>query len=216
MSVDTKTISALRAETGAGIVDCKKALEAAGGDLAKAAEELRKKGAAKAEKRGARATKAGQVYAYIHGGGQVGALVEVQTETDFVARNEQFQAFVHDVAMQVAAMNPLYVSPSEIPPEMVAKEKEILMAEFDGAGKLQEMIDKIAEGKLGKFYSEVCLLNQAFIKDEDKTVGDMLTELIAKTGENAKIVRFARFSLADSVPATSDDDCCGGGCGGNC
>jgi elongation factor Ts len=214
MAIDTKTISELRAATGAGIVDCKKALEEAGGDVAQAAEALRKKGMAKADKRGERATKAGLVYAYIHGDGQLGALVEVQTETDFVARNEQFKEFVHDVALQVASMNPLYVSAEEIPPEVIAKEKEILMAEFEGSGKPQEMIEKIAEGKLSKFYSEVCLLNQAFIKDEDKTIGELLKELIGKTGENAKIVRFARFSLADAQSAA--DDCCGGDCGGNC
>lgn len=214
MAIDTKTISELRAATGAGIVDCKKALEEAGGDIAKASEALRKKGMAKADKRGERATKAGLVYAYIHGDGQLGALVEVQTETDFVARNEQFKEFVHDVALQVASMNPLFVSAEEIPPEMIAKEKEILMAEFEGSGKPQEMIEKIAEGKLSKFYSEVCLLNQAFIKDEDKTIGELLKELIGKTGENAKIVRFARFSLADAQSA--DEGCCGGDCGGNC
>ncbi len=196
--VDTKTVSELRARTGAGIVDCKKVLEECGGDLDRAAEELRKKGMAKADKRGERQTKAGIVYAYIHGEGQVGTLVEVQCETDFVARTDAFKAFVHDVAMQVAAMNPLYLSPEQIPPEVIAKEKEIVMAEFEGSNKPKEVIEKIACGKLDKYFSDVCLLNQAFIKDEDKTIGELLKELIGKTGENMRVIRFARFALAES------------------
>ena len=175
---DTKTISEVRAMTGAGIVDCKKALDEAGGDVAKACDELRKKGAAKAEKRGHRKTKAGLVYAYIHGEGQVGALVEVQCETDFVARTDAFKEFVHDIAMQVAAMSPLCISPEELPADVVAKEKEIVMAEFEDSNKPQDVIDKIAIGKMDKFYSESCLMNQAYIKDEDKTVGDLLKEMI--------------------------------------
>jgi len=191
------TISELRAMTGAGIVDCKKALDEAGGDVQKAAEILRKKGIAKAGSKGERATKEGLIESYIHGNGRVGVLVEVQCETDFVARTEQFKDFVHDVALQISATNPLYVSREQIPAENIEKEKEIVMHEFDGSSKPKEVIEKIASGKLEKYYSEVCLLDQAFIKDEDKTVGELLKETIAKTGENIQLKRFARFALAE-------------------
>src|SRR5512142_151348 len=194
---DTNTISELRAMTGAGIVDCKKALDEAGGDVAKAAEVLRKKGIAKAGSKGERATKEGLVDSYIHGNGKVGVLLEVQCETDFVARTEQFKDFVHEVALQISATNPLYVSREQIPSEVVEKEKELAMHEFDGSSKPKEVIEKIAAGKIEKYFSEVCLLDQAFIKDEDKTVGELLKETIAKTGENIQIKRFARFALAE-------------------
>ncbi|HTK04447.1 MAG TPA: translation elongation factor Ts [Candidatus Eisenbacteria bacterium] len=194
---DMNTISELRAMTGAGIVDCKKALDEAGGDVQKAAEILRKKGIAKAGSKGERATKEGLIESYIHGNGRVGVLVEVQCETDFVARTEQFKDFVHDVALQISATNPLYVSREQIPAENIEKEKEIVMHEFDGSSKPKEVIEKIASGKLEKYYSEVCLLDQAFIKDEDKTVGELLKETIAKTGENIQLKRFARFALAE-------------------
>lgn len=194
---DINTVSELRAMTGAGIVDCKKALDEAGGDLAKAAELLRKKGIAKAGSKGERVTKEGLVDSYIHGNGKVGVLVEVQCETDFVARTEQFKEFVHEVALQVSATNPLYVSPDQIPQEVVEKEKELAMHEFDGSSKPKEVIEKIASGKIEKYYSEVCLLNQPFIKDEDKTVGELLKEMIAKTGENIIVKRFSRFSLGE-------------------
>jgi len=194
---DMNTISELRAMTGAGIVDCKKALDEAGGDVTKAAEILRKKGIAKAGSKGERATKEGLVESYIHGNGRVGVLVEVQCETDFVARTEQFKDFVHDVALQISATNPLYVSREQVPAEVIEKEKEIVMHEFDGSSKPKEVIEKIAAGKLEKYYSEVCLLDQAYIKDEDKTVGELLKETIAKTGENIQLKRFARFALAE-------------------
>ena len=199
--IDSQTIQALRAQTGAGIVDCKNALTETNGDVAKAAEILRKKGIAKAGSKGERATKEGLVHAYIHGGGKVGVLVEVQCETDFVARTEGFQAFVGDVALQIAAMNPLYVSRDQVPAEVIEKEKEIVMAEFAGSPKPKEVIEKIAIGKLDKYFSEVCLLDQAFIKDEDITVGDLLKQSIAKTGENTKIVRFARFAMGEGSSA---------------
>lgn len=194
---DTNIISELRAMTGAGIVDCKKALDEAGGDVAKAAEILRKKGIAKAGSKGERATKEGLVDSYIHGNGKVGVLLEVQCETDFVARTEQFKEFVHEVALQISATNPLYVSREQIPSEVVEKEKELAMHEFDGSSKPKEVIEKIAAGKIEKYFSEVCLLDQSFIKDEDKTVGELLKETIAKTGENIQIKRFARFALAE-------------------
>ncbi len=195
--IDSHTIQTLRAQTGAGIVDCKNALTETNGDVAKAAEILRKKGMAKAGTKGERATKEGLVSAYIHGNHKVGVLVEVQCETDFVARTEGFSEFVNDVAMQIAAMNPLYVSRDQVPAEVIAKEKEIAMAEFEGSSKPKEVIEKIALGKLEKYFSEVCLLDQAFIKDEDITVGELLKQSIAKTGENTKIVRFARYAMGE-------------------
>jgi len=195
--IDAQTIQALRSQTGAGIVDCKNALTETNGDVAKAAEILRKKGMAKAGTKGERATKEGRVAAYIHGNNKVGVLVEIQCETDFVARTEGFQAFVNDVAMQIAAMNPLYVSRDNVPAEVIAKEKEIAMAEFAGSKKPQEVIEKISSGKLEKYFSEVCLLDQAFIKDEDITIGELVKQSIAKTGENTKIVRFARFAMGE-------------------
>jgi elongation factor Ts len=197
MAIDAKIINELRNLTGAGIVDCKKALEETAGDVAKATEILRKKGLAKAAKRGEKTTKAGLVYAYIHGEGRVGVLVEVQCETDFVARTEQFKQFVHDVAMQVAAMNPLYLSPESVPAEVLEKEKEIYAAEFAGSAKPKAVVEKIVCGKLEKYFSETCLMNQAFIKDEDKTVGDLLKELTAKTGEKVVLKRFVRFALSE-------------------
>ena len=197
MVIDSKTVAELRAMTGAGIVDCKKALDDAGGDMQKAAEELRKKGIAKAGSKGERATKEGLVDSYIHGVGRVGVLVEVLCETDFVARTEQFKQFVHEVALQVSATNPLYVSSDQIPSEVLEKEKELAMAEFEGSSKPKEVIEKIASGKMEKYFSEVCLLNQAFIKDEDKTVEELLKEMIAKTGENVQIKRFSRFALGE-------------------
>jgi len=193
--MDTKLVMELRAMTGAGIVDCKNALVEADGDLQKASEELRKKGLAKAAKKGTRATKEGLVHAYIHGSGKLGVMVEVQCETDFVARTEQFQKFVHDIAMHIAAANPLYLTADEIPGEVLSKEKEIVMAEFEGSSKPQEVIEKIAEGKMSKYFEEVCLLNQRFVKDEDVTIEALLNQKIAVIGENMKIVRFVRFNL---------------------
>ncbi len=190
-------ISELRAITNAGIVDCKKALEEAGDDLAKAVEILRKKGIAKASSKGDRATKEGLVSSYIHGEGRIGVLVEVLCETDFVARTEQFKEFVHEVALQISATNPLYLNREAIPPEVIEKEKELAMAEFAGSSKPVEMLEKIAQGKLERYYSEACLLDQAYIKDEDKTIGEYLKETIAKTGENIQVRRFSRYSLGE-------------------
>ena len=188
-------VAELRAKTGAGIVDSKKALEEMGGDLEKAAEHLRKKGIAKAGSKAERKTSEGLVYAYLHSNGKIGALVEVLCETDFVARTENFKELVHEVALQVAAMNPLYVSKDQIPPEVLEKEKAIYAEEFAGSGKPADMIAKIVEGKLGKYYADVCLMNQAYIKDEDKTMEDVVKEAIAKTGENIQVKRFVRFAM---------------------
>lgn len=194
--MDTNLIMQLREMTGAGILDAKKALEESGGDVVKAAEHLRKKGIAKAASKAERATNEGSVHAYIHSTGKVGTLVEVLCETDFVARTEQFQQFVHDVAMQIAASNPLYVSPDQVPAEVVEKEREIAIAEV-GAGKPAEIMEKILAGKLEKYYSEVCLLRQPFIKDEDQTIEEYLKATISKLGENIQIRRFCRFSLGE-------------------
>ena len=205
MAIDTKTVMEVRAMTGAGIVDCKNSLVENDGDVTKAVEALRKKGLAKAATKGSRVTKEGLVHAYIHPNNKLGVLVEVQCETDFVARTEGFVQFVHDIAMQIAATNPLYLSPDQIPPEVVAKEREIAMDEFAGSSKPAEVIAKIAEGKLAKYYEDVCLLNQRFIKDEDQTIEAMLKNKIATTGENMKIVRFVRFNL-EAAPVA--DECC--------
>lgn len=193
--IDAKSVSELRAMTGAGIVECKKALEEANGDKTLAAENLRKKGIIKAGSKSDRATSEGLVYAYVHGNGKVGAMVEVLCETDFVARTDGFKELCHSLALQIAAMNPLYVSSDAIPAEVIEKEKEIHAEEFIGSSKPAEMVVKIVEGKLGKWYSEVCLLDQAYVKDEDKTVEDVVKESIAKMGENIQVKRFARFAM---------------------
>ena len=193
--IDAKSVSELRAMTGAGIVECKKALEEANGDMALAAENLRKKGIIKAGSKSDRQTSEGLVYAYVHGNGKMGAMVEVLCETDFVARTDGFKELCHALALQIAAMNPLYVSSDAIPPEVIEKEKEIHAEEFIGSNKPAEMVAKIVEGKLGKWYGEVCLLNQAYIKDEDKTVEDVVKESIAKMGENIQVKRFTRFAM---------------------
>lgn len=193
--IDAKSVSELRAMTGAGIVEVKKALEEAGGDMNAAAELLRKKGIIKAGSKSDRATSEGLVYSYVHGNGKMGAMVEVLCETDFVARTDGFKELCHALALQIAAMNPLYVSSDAIPPEVLEKEKEIYAEEFAGSNKPAEMVAKIVEGKLGKWYSEVCLLNQAYIKDEDKTVEEVVKETIAKCGENIQVKRFVRYAM---------------------
>ena len=191
--VDNSFVVKLRSMTGAGIVDCKKVLEETGGDVEKAVDLLRQRGELKAAKAGSRATKSGLVHAYIHGQGGIGAMVEVLCETDFVARNADFQEFVHELAMQVAANNPLYISPEDIPAEVLEKEKEFYLADVEG--KPAEIAAKIIEGKLQKYYSEVCLLKQQFIKDEDLTIEELLKNKIAVIGENIQIKRFVRYAL---------------------
>ena len=196
MSIDLSIVSKVREMTGAGIVDVKKALEEAGGDEAKAIEILRKKGIAKAAKKAAeRTTKEGLVECYSHAGGKVGVIVEVLCETDFVARNEEFKALAHELALQVAATDPLYVSTEAIPPEVVEKERMIAKEEFAGSGKPAEVIEKIIEGRIKKWQSEVCLMSQAHIKDEDKTVADLVTAVSAKMGEKVEVRRFCRFAI---------------------
>lgn len=190
--IDPKLVMQLREQTGAGVLEAKRALEETGGDLVAAVEALRRSGALKAAKKAQRTTGEGLVHAYIHGNGKVGVLVEVLCETDFVARNPEFEALAHDVAMQIAATNPLYVKPEDVPAEVVAKEKEIYAEE--AVGKPASVVDKIVTGKLAKWYSDVCLMKQAFIKDEDLTIEDLVKAKIAKLGENIQVRRFVRYS----------------------
>jgi len=195
--VSIEIIKELRERTGAGVMDIKKALEKTGGDVEKAVEELRKMGAAKAAKKLDRSAKEGLVYAYIHPGNRVGVLVEVNCETDFVARTEDFQKFVHEVALQIAAMRPIAVRREDIPQEVIEKEKEIAREQFKNSGKPAHVIEKIVEGKLETFFKEKVLLEQDYIREPGKTIQDLLMELIGKLGENVVIRRFCRFELGE-------------------
>jgi elongation factor Ts len=205
MEITAGAVKELREKTGAGMMDCKKALSETSGDFEKAIEYLRKKGIASAAKKAGRATKEGAVTSYIHGEGKVGVLLEVNCETDFVARTEQFRNFVKDVAMHVAAANPTYVRPEEVPAEIMAKEKEIAVAQMQASGKPAAVLEKIAEGKLKKYYEDNCLLQQVFVKDPSKNIEQLLKETIATLGENIAIRRFARFQLGDGLKETSEE-----------
>ncbi|HHP50913.1 MAG TPA: translation elongation factor Ts [Moorella mulderi] len=197
--VSAAQVKELRERTGAGMMDCKRALEECGGDMEKAIEYLRKKGLATAAKKAGRVAKEGLVHAYIHGGGRIGVLIEVNCETDFVAKTEEFRQLVHDLAMQVAASRPEYISREDVPEEVINKEKEILTAQALAEGKPQNIVEKIVEGRLEKFFKEVCLLEQPFIKGMEKTVKDVITEAIARLGENIVVRRFARFEVGEGV-----------------
>lgn len=192
--MDTKIIQQLRDTTGAGILDCQKAIKESKGDFDEAVEILRKKGQKIAQAKGSRETHEGIVEAYIHSNKKIGTLVEVVCETDFVARNQEFKDLAHDIAMQVAAANPMWVSPDDVDQKVIEKEKEIYKEEVDSS-KPTEVKDKIIKGKLQKFYSEVCLLNQPFIKDDSMTVGELIKKKIATLGENIGVKQFVRFSL---------------------
>ncbi len=196
-AVSAEMVKQLRAKTGAGIMDCKQALGECGGDMDKAVEFLRKKGLATAQKRAGRAMTEGTIQSYIHMGGKIGVLVEVTCETDFVAKNEDFVAFARNVAMHIAATNPLAISPEDVPAETVEKEMEIYRGQAREMGKPDNIVDKIAEGKIKRFYQENCLLNQQYVKDPDKTVADLINEMIAKIGENITIKRFARYQIGE-------------------
>ena len=198
MEINASLIKELREKTGVGIMDCKKALKECGGDISQAIDYLRKKGIATAKKRGGRVTSEGQVQSYIHAGGKLGVLVEVNCETDFSAKTEDFTEFVKNVAMQIAATSPFSVDRDGIPKEALEKEKEIYATQAKESGKPDKVIEKIVEGKLKKFYSEVCLLEQPYVKNPDITVQDFLNEMMAKTGENVVIRRFTRFQLGES------------------
>jgi elongation factor Ts len=195
MPITADQVKQLREMTGVGMMECKKALAESGGDLDKAVDALRKSGAAKAEKRSGRAATEGRVEAYIHPGNRVGVLIEVNCETDFVARTEEFGDLVRNVTMQVAAAGAEYVRREEVPEERVAREKEILLAQTEAAGKPAAILEKIVEGRLGKFFAEVCLLEQPYIRDDKRTVGDIVSEAAARTGENIVVRRFSRFRL---------------------
>ena len=193
----TKEIQELREKTGAGMLACKEALDDSKGDLEKAVEFLRKKGLATAQKKAVRTAASGLVYSYIHMEGTVGAMVEVNCETDFVARTEDFRELCKDIAMQICAMNPLYVRREDIAPEVLEKERSIFKEEAIKSGKPEKIAEKIVEGKVEKFYKDVCLVEQAFIKDDKQCIKDLVTAKIAKTGENILIKRFSRFKVGE-------------------
>ena len=192
-------VKELRDKTGAGMMDCKAALEEANGDLDKAVEILRKKGLAQAAKRAGRVAKDGMIGHYIHMGGKVGVLVEINCETDFVARTPDFQTLAKEIAMHIAAASPLVVKREDLSPELVEKEREIYRAQFAGQNKPANVIDKIVEGKLESYYSQVCLLDQPSVRDPNVTIKQMVTAATAKTGENITISRFVRFKLGEHV-----------------
>jgi elongation factor Ts len=207
--VTAALIKDLRERTGAGMADCKKALQETDADMEKAIDFLRKKGLAKAAKKAGREATEGLVVSYIHGGGRIGVLVEVNCETDFVARNDDFVAFTREVAMQIAAMNPQYVRKEEVPEDVIAREKgvriEQLKTDPKNAGKPDNVLGKIIEGQLGKWIKEITLLDQPFVKDQDKTIEQLQQELVAKLGENIKIRRFVRFELGEGLEKKKDD-----------
>jgi elongation factor Ts len=203
MEISAEMVKDLRQRTGAGIVDCKAALSEAKGDMEGAIEYLRRKGLATAAKKAGRIATDGLVSSYIHAGGKMGVLVEVNCETDFVARTEDFQSFVKNIAMHVAAANPQYIRREDVPAEVIEKEKRIYRDQARDSGKPDKVIDKIVEGKLERFFSEACLLEQTFIRDSDLTVREVLEATIAKVGENISIRRFARFQLGEGLSSRS-------------
>ena len=203
MEISAGLVKELREKTGAGMMDCKKALLEVSGDFEKAVEYLRKKGIASAAKKAGRMTKEGAVTSYIHGEGKVGVLLEVNCETDFVARTEQFKQLVKDLSMHIAAASPQWVRPEEVPADVIAKEKEIAVAQMQASGKPAAVLEKIAEGKIKKFYEDHCLLHQVFVKDQNKTIEQLLKETIAALGENISVRRFARFVLGDGLKDTA-------------
>jgi len=195
MSVSVEQIKELRAATGAGVLECRKVLQETNGDIAKATAILKERGLAKAAKKADRAVKEGIIGYYVHGGAQMAALVELDCETDFVARTPEFQQLAKDFAMQVVAMSPLYVSPADIPADAIAQKKIELGEDLRQSGKPEHIIERAVEGRLAKYYSEVCLLNQPFFRDQDITIHDVLREHIAKLGENIVVRRFVRYQV---------------------
>lgn len=199
MSISATMVKELREKTGVGMMECKKALQESNGDLEKAQDYLRKKGLANASKRSGRSTGEGTIETYVHVGSQIGVMVELNCETDFVARNDQFQLLARDIAMHIAASAPRYISKEDVPAEEVAKEKEILLAQPDMASKPEQMREKIVEGRIEKYFEQICLLNQAFIKDPSQKVQDMLNHAISTTGENIRVRRFVRFAVGEDI-----------------
>ena len=198
MSIDAKLVKTLRDRTGAGMMDCKKALVSSNGDLDNAIDFLRKSGIAKAEKKGLRETKEGLVYSYIHSGGRLGVLVELNCETDFVANTDGFKELAHNISMQVAATNPVSLDRDSIDNNIILREKDIFLEQAKKEGKPEAIIKKMVEGRINKFYQESCLMEQTYIKDPDKKVTDLLTETVSTLGENITVKRFVRFSIGES------------------
>jgi len=208
-NVTAAAIQALRQKTGAGMMECKKALTEAEGDEEKAIENLRKHGLASATKKEGRVAAEGLVNAYIHAGGKIGVLLEVNCQTDFVARTEEFRAFVHDLAMHITAAEPRYTNKEDVPADVLDKEREIALeqAHLDpkNAGKPEQVLDKIVEGRISKFYQETCLMEQAFVKDQNITVGDLVRQMISKTGENIRVRRFTRYKMGEGLEKRTSD-----------
>ncbi|MEA4853544.1 MAG: translation elongation factor Ts [Christensenella sp.] len=203
--ISASDVKTLRERSGAGMMDCKKALQEADGDLEKASEILREKGLAAAIKKAGRIAAEGVVGSYIHMGGKIGVLVEVNCETDFVAKTDKFQALVKDIAMHIAATNPLYVSEEEVDPAVLEKEKEILTVQALNEGKPAKVVEKMVEGRIKKYKKEICLLDQPFVKDPDKTIQDLLNEQVATIGEKLSIRRFTRYEMGEGLEKRQDD-----------
>ena len=203
--ISASSVKELREMTGAGIMDCKKALQEADGNKEKAIDILREKGISAAAKKADRIAAEGIVESYIHMGGKIGVLVEVNCETDFVAKTPEFKSFVRDIAMHVAATNPQYLSKEDVPEKDIAKEKEILRAQALSEGKPEKIVDRMVEGRLGKYFREICLLEQAFVKDPDKTIQDIVNEQIARIGENIRIRRFVRYEMGEGLEKRQND-----------
>jgi elongation factor Ts len=206
MEISAQLVKQLRERTGAGMMECKAALKEAKGDLGEAEVVLRKKGIASASKKSARTTKQGVIASYIHPGAQLGVLIEVNCESDFVARTDDFQELVHDLAMQVAAADPQFVRKEEVTQAALDKEKDIQRGRALGEGKPEKMVDKIVEGRMNKYYEEVCLYEQPFIKENTTTIADLIKAKIAKLGENISVSRFVRFKVGDTAPAETSLD----------
>ena len=205
MAITASDVNALRQRTGVGMMDCKKALTEGNGDMDKAVEILREKGMATAAKKAGRIAAEGVVDSYIHMGGKVGVLVEVNCETDFVARGDQFKTLVHDVALQIAASKPLYVTKEEVPQDVLDKEKEILKIQAMNEGKPEAIAEKMVQGRIKKYYEDFCLLEQPFVKDPSKTVGQLITEAIASIGEKITVRRFTRYEMGEGIEKKKED-----------
>ena len=205
MAISASLVKELRERSGCGMMDCKKVLVETDGDIEKAVELLREKGLAKAVKKSGRIAAEGIVDSYIHLGGRIGVLVEVNCETDFVAKTDEFKALVRDIAMQIAAANPKYVREEEVDPEEIAKEREIMRVKAINDGKTEKIVDKIVDGQIQKYLKEICLMDQPFVKDTDKTISDLVTEKIATIGENISIRRFVRYEMGEGLEKRQDD-----------
>ncbi|MEN6348056.1 MAG: translation elongation factor Ts [Syntrophomonas sp.] len=205
VEITAAMVKELRERTGVGMMDCKKALVDCDGDMEKAIDELRTKGLAKAAKKAGRVAREGVVTSYIHGGGRIGVLVEVNSETDFVAKTADFKQLAYDIAMQIAASNPEYISREDVPEKVISHEKEVLKAQALEEGKPEKVVDKMVEGRIDKFFKERCLLEQQFIKDTDKTVQQLVHEHIAKMGENISVRRFVRYEVGEGIEKQESD-----------